>query len=604
MKFFFWNSLLTLVLVVNQAHADEFELRTRMLRSMVPKRKRTLQQTNEIEAIAIPTDEKTLTNYTVTFPEYDPFNKMDFIGLFPCVDEACSTLNIFPIQYKPVVKGVTTMNFTVRAMPGVNAFRFSYINNNGGGNYPNVIYQSDVLETAENIINMPMQIRISRVRQSTSKVDMRIMWSQSPYSVSASSPLKDILDRFRVRVWDKTGVYKSFSVKNVFNYDSNDFCDNATRPAATIGYVNPGLQVEVLAFNLDYNKTYFYKIIDSHGKSTSEKKFFLTGSGPHQRTVMAILGDQGQSMVQIDGALEHSWAEHGMAQKNGPASTKLMTHLAEHEDVTSFLHIGDLSYAVGTLSIWDAWLFQNEPVTSRYAYMVAIGNHEMDYSGSFVNGTDSEGECGVPYTAFFPFANQEYSRFDKTPTDIVHSKGNKNPWYSYDNGLAHITVMSAEHNFTKGSAQYMWLESDLAKVDRSVTPWSIFVGHRPMYISTNSVDYYKPVADLLVDNIEPMLGKYDVNMAFWGHHHSSQRSCPGLFESECNQKQGLVHFVVGGAGFSLSGVNPNGNPLFQFADNTTFGFPVVDLVNETDAHVRFFDNSNFEVVDDSWVKKK
>jgi len=44
-------------------------------------------------------------------------------------------------------------------------------------------------------------------------------------------------------------------------------------------------------------------------------------------------------------------------------------------------------------------------------------------------------------------------------------------------------MMSTEHNFTKSSVQYKWLLSDLEKVDRSVTPWIVFMGHRPMYTS-------------------------------------------------------------------------------------------------------------------------
>ena len=44
-------------------------------------------------------------------------------------------------------------------------------------------------------------------------------------------------------------------------------------------------------------------------------------------------------------------------------------------------------------------------------------------------------------------------------------------------------MMSTEHNFTKGSPQYEWMEKDLKNVNRSLTPWIVIAGHRAMYSS-------------------------------------------------------------------------------------------------------------------------
>ena len=44
-------------------------------------------------------------------------------------------------------------------------------------------------------------------------------------------------------------------------------------------------------------------------------------------------------------------------------------------------------------------------------------------------------------------------------------------------------MMSTEHNYTKGSRQYAWLEQDLQKVNREKTPWVVIGGHRAMYTS-------------------------------------------------------------------------------------------------------------------------
>ena len=68
--------------------------------------------------------------------------------------------------------------------------------------------------------------------------------------------------------------------------------------------------------------------------------------------------------------------------------------------------------------------------------------------------------------------------------------------------------MSTEHAFDPSSPQYAFLEDHLKTVDRSVTPWLVFAGHRPMYVdSTNAepVTGDLTVAKLLRENLEPLL---------------------------------------------------------------------------------------------------
>ena len=77
-------------------------------------------------------------------------------------------------------------------------------------------------------------------------------------------------------------------------------------------------------------------------------------------------------------------------------------------------------------------------------------------------GIDSLGECGVPTFQRFHMPDNGHSLF----------------WYSFNYGSVHILHMSTEHDFTPGSDQYDWIVSDLAAVDRAVTPWVVFAGHR------------------------------------------------------------------------------------------------------------------------------
>ena len=50
--------------------------------------------------------------------------------------------------------------------------------------------------------------------------------------------------------------------------------------------------------------------------------------------------------------------------------------------------------------------------------------------------------------------------------------------YAFRHGKAYFIIMSTEHNFEAGSAQYKAIKKYLKKVDRTVTPWVIIGGHR------------------------------------------------------------------------------------------------------------------------------
>nr|POE78265.1 putative inactive purple acid phosphatase 2 [Quercus suber] len=72
-------------------------------------------------------------------------------------------------------------------------------------------------------------------------------------------------------------------------------------------------------------------------------------------------------------------------------------------------HIGDISYARGYSWSWDHFFTQIEPVASKVAYHVCIGNHEYDWPSHpwrpkwsvGIYGKDGGGECGVPFSFRF-----------------------------------------------------------------------------------------------------------------------------------------------------------------------------------------------------------
>lgn len=68
--------------------------------------------------------------------------------------------------------------------------------------------------------------------------------------------------------------------------------------------------------------------------------------------------------------------------------------------------------------------------------------------------------------------------------------------------------------FSLADDQYKWLEKDLAKVDRNVTPWLVAAWHPPWY-STYKAHYRE--AECMKVEMEDILYKYGVDIVFNGH---------------------------------------------------------------------------------------
>jgi acid phosphatase type 7 len=254
--------------------------------------------------------------------------------------------------------------------------------------------------------------------------------------------------------------------------------------------------------------------------------------------------------------------------------------------VDAIYHGGDISYATGYIAVWDFFMDMISPMASGTVYLSTVGNHESDWpnTASYYNGTDSGGECGVMTTTLLPM-----------PAPAVTNQ----PWWSYDVGLIHFIGISTEHDYTIGSEQYQWLENDLKNVDRTISPWIIFGGHRAMYINSDyggarSSDIV--VMDNMIANLEPLLWEYRVNVGFYGHNHVVNRNAAVYNQSVIqhavqssdeagnpifvhDNPQATVQMVVGtgGADFTENAVTPppDWNELFFYE----WGYARVTAVN-------------------------
>ncbi|KAM0866651.1 hypothetical protein ACQ4PT_042483 [Festuca glaucescens] len=302
-------------------------------------------------------------------------------------------------------------------------------------------------------------------------------------------------------------------------------------------------------------------------------------------------------------ALGKTWNE---AERDGsneyqnfqPASLNTTDAVMRDLDNTDVVfHIGDISYANGYLSQWDQFTQQVEPITSRVPYMLAsnsvspmmavgITSEISPNSGSFYNGTDSGGECGVPAATMY----------------YVPTENRANYWYMADYGMFRFCVADSEQDWQEGTEQYSFIEHCLATVDRAKQPWLIFTAHRVLgyssgfYYSFNGA-FGEPMGRQI---LEPLWRRYRVDVAFYGHFHPYERTCP-VHQEKCVQ-EGTVHVVVGGAGAYMSNFTTVAPPWSVYRD-MDYGFGKLTASNEMTLQFEYRRSSDGQVYDSFTVHK-
>jgi predicted phosphodiesterase len=362
--------------------------------------------------------------------------------------------------------------------------------------------------------------------------EMRVVWT----SASVQSPTVK---------WgtDANMTHSAAATSNT--YTREKMCGGK---AKTYGWRDPGYLHTAVMTGLAPATKYHYIVGDAHTNTWSGNLHLYT---PHTtgNTHVIIFGDMGQAPRDGSDEVEK--------HRGTIAVTKQISKEVAAGNVDVTLHIGDISYARGYAQLWDEFMYDIKPVASKVAYMMSIGNHEVDYPGTdtYFKGPDSGGECGVPYDHRFPMVRNT----EKYPDRL---------WYSFDMGFAHYVIFDTEHDFTHGSAQHAWIEKDLQHVNRTKTPWLVVAAHRPMYCA--SVGQHS-VSALMRKNLEKMFNAYKVDIAFWGHHHSYQRTC-AVFGEKC-EKTGAVHIVVGTGGVGLPKSCEHPAPhYYEHVDCDHFGY--------------------------------
>lgn len=365
-------------------------------------------------------------------------------------------------------------------------------------------------------------------------------------------------------------------------YNASDMCHLPATLTLQPWFRDPGFIHRVLLSELELGTTYYYRFGNDVDGWSHEYSF-------HTRPP---LGSPTANFI--------AYADMGIDPQPSAIGVASWIPIEIQNGFDDFLlHFGDISYARGQAWIWERFFSMIEPYATRMPYMISVGNHEYDHTSGGENdpskapgngfrpdwgnmGGDSEGECSVPM----------YYRFS------APNNGKDIYWYSFDYGPVHVIQFSSEHNWTRGSEQYNWIEQDLASVDRDLTPFVVITSHRMMYTTQLQEEDDYRVSQHMQQEMDDLINKYRVNLMLVGHQHSYERSCP-VYNKQCvADGKAPVHIIVGtaGAGLEGGGFSPalGGWSVSQVE---AWGYCRI-AATRTDMHVEFVLSSSGEVYDE------
>ena len=266
------------------------------------------------------------------------------------------------------------------------------------------------------------------------------------------------------------------------------------------------------------------------------------------------------------------------------------------------LHVGDIVYADYGCNLstnvlwWDMFGEQTEFLASSKPYLICPGNHDLtDRYGpapDHVHTSDSE---SLRY-------NGRYRMPSREPLDAsllrngTPQPGPERYYYAYSHRNVRFVSISTEHDLTPGSAQYQWLEKELAAADtphaRQRQPWVLLFGHKPPVCSHAEVCAEAPVP------LE-LLARYHVDLALWGHLHAYERTLPVVNSTlaatgaSYHNAEGTVHVVIGmaGDGFCCGGWTDT-PPLWSAFREDSFGYTRVHVESDSELRLEYVRNGD------------
>eukprot|EP01063_Lacrimia_lanifica_P041255 TRINITY_DN9584_c0_g1_i2.p2 TRINITY_DN9584_c0_g1~~TRINITY_DN9584_c0_g1_i2.p2 ORF type:complete len:359 (+),score=147.94 TRINITY_DN9584_c0_g1_i2:220-1296(+) len=265
--------------------------------------------------------------------------------------------------------------------------------------------------------------------------------------------------------------------------------------------------------------------------------------------------------------------------------------------IDAVVHLGDHAYNIAQNDgrRGDGYMNGYQRLLAAVPWIPVIGNHEY-YEGDMferflsmsqgvvLSGTphfNPATKAGAPALSSFLTTSTVYrraaARRHQPSANGAHSVTSR--YYSENVGLIHFAAVDfSPYYFADTEAEWRapqlaWLEEDLARVNRTATPWVVLMGHYPLYCSSitlgkqhadaepedgplgsfrGCVGTGEPTVEESRKELEPLMLKYGVDFFVAGHEHDYESLWPvaggQVVGHSFTDPAGPVHFVSGAAG--------------------------------------------------------
>ncbi|MBI4558438.1 MAG: metallophosphoesterase family protein [Candidatus Hydrogenedentes bacterium] len=288
---------------------------------------------------------------------------------------------------------------------------------------------------------------------------------------------------------------------------------------------------EVTLTGLMPETNYFYRAVS--GAATSETSTFQTAVRPNSAFAFVVVGDN----------------------RTHPENWKRIADRAHAERPNFVLNVGDVVTDGNVKDQWlTEWILPAAQLMRRVPVYVAIGNHEENSHWFY-----------------------DYVSYPKPEN-----------YYSFDFGNAHFAIIDSNQPLGPRSPQYQWLDKDLA---RTRATWKFVAHHHPPY-SSDKNDYgdtekeESARGDDNVRSLVPLYEKHRVDICWYGHIHSYERTWP-LRQGAIDEKRGVVYIQTGGGGAPLEEFAPT-RSWFTAKVNSNYQYCLVAIHGKT-LHMMAYD---------------
>uniref|UniRef100_A0AAV1T108 Purple acid phosphatase n=1 Tax=Peronospora matthiolae TaxID=2874970 RepID=A0AAV1T108_9STRA len=318
-------------------------------------------------------------------------------------------------------------------------------------------------------------------------------------------------------------------------------------------YTSPWFHhVTIPGDKLEAATMYYYQCGDDGGGYSRVYSFKTpVPAGNEMPQLFGIIGDLGQTVY----------------------SEVTIHNLASYRSTMSaIVCAGDLSYADSDQYRWDRWGNLVEPLIAQVPWMIASGNHEVEYP------------CQSNVSEFVAYQ----TRF-RMPYDRSNHLQRRNLYYGFRVGLVHFIILTPYVDSSPTSLQYEWLQQEFQRVDRSVCPWVVVIMHGPWYNSNTAHQGMEPHV-MMKRHMEEILYQNKVDVVFSGHVHAYERSHPVYKEQVV--EDGPMYIVLGDAG-NREGLAPtyyDPQPEWSAYRKADYGFALLKVANRTHASMQWFED--------------